>query len=90
MPSAESGGLGNFWYSFDHGMVHYIQIDTGGSGSWFGWTLMNRAAAKMKIVVLLGATEMPSWFGDRMTWHPLTGRRRHGLFNNKQAGILSG
>ncbi|KAM6493398.1 Metallo-dependent phosphatase-like protein [Amanita muscaria] len=28
MPSAESGGLGNFWYSFDNGMVHYIQIDT--------------------------------------------------------------
>jgi hypothetical protein len=28
MPSAESGGLENFWYSFDHGMVHYIQIDT--------------------------------------------------------------
>ena len=28
MPSAESGGLGNFWYSWDHGMAHYIQIDT--------------------------------------------------------------
>ncbi|KAL2012586.1 hypothetical protein VTN00DRAFT_111 [Thermoascus crustaceus] len=28
MPSAESNGLGNFWYSFDHGMVHYVQIDT--------------------------------------------------------------
>ncbi|KAK9236927.1 Metallo-dependent phosphatase-like protein [Lipomyces kononenkoae] len=28
MPSAESGGLENFWYSFDHGMVHFIQIDT--------------------------------------------------------------
>jgi len=28
MPSSESGGLGNFWYSFDHGMVHYVQLDT--------------------------------------------------------------
>ncbi|KAL1969333.1 hypothetical protein VTN77DRAFT_9525 [Rasamsonia byssochlamydoides] len=28
MPSPESGGTGNFWYSFDHGMVHYIQLDT--------------------------------------------------------------
>ena len=28
MPSAESGGVENFWYSFDHGMTHYIQLDT--------------------------------------------------------------
>jgi hypothetical protein len=28
MPSPQSKGLGNFWYSFDHGMVHYIQFDT--------------------------------------------------------------
>jgi hypothetical protein len=28
MPSAESGGVENFWYSFNHGMVHYIQLDT--------------------------------------------------------------
>ena len=28
MPSAESNGTGNFWYSFDHGMAHYIQLDT--------------------------------------------------------------
>jgi hypothetical protein len=28
MPGAESKGLGNFWYSFDNGMVHYIQLDT--------------------------------------------------------------
>lgn len=28
MPSKESKGTGNFWYSFDHGMVHYIQLDT--------------------------------------------------------------
>ena len=28
MPSAESGGLENFWYSFDHGLTHFIQIDT--------------------------------------------------------------
>ncbi|KAK9384785.1 hypothetical protein V1515DRAFT_541334, partial [Lipomyces mesembrius] len=28
MPSNESGGLESFWYSFDHGMVHFIQIDT--------------------------------------------------------------
>jgi hypothetical protein len=28
MPSTESGGLGNFWFSYDSGMVHYIQIDT--------------------------------------------------------------
>ncbi|EXJ73453.1 uncharacterized protein A1O5_03213 [Cladophialophora psammophila CBS 110553] len=28
MPSAESGGTGNFWYSFDHGMTHFVQVDT--------------------------------------------------------------
>lgn len=28
MPSEESGGVENFWYSFDHGMTHYIQLDT--------------------------------------------------------------
>jgi len=28
MPSSESGGLENFWYSFDMGMVHFVQIDT--------------------------------------------------------------
>jgi hypothetical protein len=28
MPSDLSGGLENFWYSFDHGMVHYITFNT--------------------------------------------------------------
>lgn len=28
MPAAESGGLENFWYSWDHGMVHFIQFNT--------------------------------------------------------------
>lgn len=28
MPTAESGGTGNFWYSFDHGMAHFITLDT--------------------------------------------------------------
>jgi len=28
MLSNESGGTGDFWYSFDHGMAHYIQLDT--------------------------------------------------------------
>ena len=28
MPSDVSDGTGNFWYSFDHGMVHYVMIDT--------------------------------------------------------------
>ncbi|KDR66696.1 hypothetical protein GALMADRAFT_80567 [Galerina marginata CBS 339.88] len=28
MPSSQSAGLENFWYSFDHGMVHYVQFDT--------------------------------------------------------------
>lgn len=28
MPSSESGGVGNFWYSFDHGMAHFVQLDT--------------------------------------------------------------
>jgi acid phosphatase type 7 len=28
MPASESGGLGNFWYSFDYGMTHFIQLDT--------------------------------------------------------------
>ena len=28
MPSRESGGLGNFWYSFDYGMVHFVVFNT--------------------------------------------------------------
>jgi hypothetical protein len=28
MPSSESGGVENFWYSFDFGMTHYVQFDT--------------------------------------------------------------
>jgi hypothetical protein len=27
MPSDRSGGTGNFWYSFDHGLAHFIQLD---------------------------------------------------------------
>jgi acid phosphatase type 7 len=28
MPSQQSRGLGNFWYSFDYGMVHFITFNT--------------------------------------------------------------
>ncbi|KAG9310506.1 Metallo-dependent phosphatase-like protein [Chiua virens] len=28
MPSDESGGTGNFWYSFDYGLAHFIVLDT--------------------------------------------------------------
>jgi hypothetical protein len=28
MPSKDSGGTGNFWYSFDHGMAHFVQLNT--------------------------------------------------------------
>ena len=28
MPSDESGGLGNFWYSFDYGLAHFIILDS--------------------------------------------------------------
>lgn len=28
MPSAESGGVASMWYSYDHGMVHYVQVNT--------------------------------------------------------------
>lgn len=28
MASDFSGGTGNFWYSFDHGMAHFIQLAT--------------------------------------------------------------
>jgi hypothetical protein len=27
MPGAESGGVGNFWYSFDYGLAHFIAIN---------------------------------------------------------------
>jgi hypothetical protein len=27
MPGAESGGVGNFWYSFDYGLAHFIALD---------------------------------------------------------------
>jgi len=46
MPSDVSGGVGNFWYSWNHGMVHFITFNTetdfpnapdepGGSGAEF-------------------------------------------------------
>lgn len=28
MPSGLSNGVGNFWYSYDHGLTHFINIDT--------------------------------------------------------------
>lgn len=28
MPSGPSSGLGNFWYSYDYGMTHFVHIDT--------------------------------------------------------------
>lgn len=28
MPSDKSGGQGNFWYSFDYGMTHFVFFDT--------------------------------------------------------------
>jgi hypothetical protein len=28
MPSGPSGGLGNMWYSYDYGLVHFVHIDT--------------------------------------------------------------
>lgn len=27
MPGTESGGVGNFWYSFDYGLAHFVSID---------------------------------------------------------------
>jgi hypothetical protein len=27
MPGAESGGVGNMWYSFDYGLAHFVSID---------------------------------------------------------------
>lgn len=27
MPGAETGGVGNFWYSFDYGLAHFVGID---------------------------------------------------------------
>jgi len=28
MPSADSGGVDNMWYSFDYGMVHFVMMDS--------------------------------------------------------------
>ncbi|KAF8425039.1 Metallo-dependent phosphatase-like protein [Boletus edulis BED1] len=28
MPSEESGGVGNFWYSFDYGLAHFVVLNT--------------------------------------------------------------
>lgn len=28
MPSPQSGGLENFWYSYDYGMAHFVSLDT--------------------------------------------------------------
>ena len=27
MPGPETGGVGNFWYSFDYGLAHFVSID---------------------------------------------------------------
>lgn len=27
MPGDETGGVGNFWYSFDYGLVHFVSMD---------------------------------------------------------------
>jgi hypothetical protein len=27
MPGGESGGVGNFWYSFDYGLAHFVSLD---------------------------------------------------------------
>lgn len=27
MPGGETGGVGNFWYSFDYGMVHFVALN---------------------------------------------------------------
>ena len=27
MPGSESGGVGNFWYSFDYGLAHFVSVD---------------------------------------------------------------
>jgi hypothetical protein len=27
MPGNESGGVSNFWYSFDYGLVHFVSLD---------------------------------------------------------------
>jgi hypothetical protein len=27
MPGAETGGVGNMWYSFDYGLVHFVSFD---------------------------------------------------------------
>lgn len=27
MPGAETGGVGNFWYSFDYGFVHFVSLN---------------------------------------------------------------
>lgn len=27
MPGAETGGVGNMWYSFDYGLAHFISLD---------------------------------------------------------------
>lgn len=28
MPGPETGGVGNFWYSFNYGLAHFVSIDT--------------------------------------------------------------
>ena len=28
MPGDDSGGVGNMWYSFDYGMVHFVVMDS--------------------------------------------------------------
>lgn len=28
MPGKESGGVGNFWYSFDYGLAHFISFNS--------------------------------------------------------------
>ena len=71
MPSDVSGGVGNFWYSWDYGMVHFVQFNTetdfpdapegvysgpfGGPGQQLAWLEADLAAVNRTVTPWVGA-----------------------------------
>lgn len=53
MPSAESGGVENFWYSFDFGMTHYVQFDTETDLGMLVRSIIHEVADTLKAMVWL-------------------------------------
>ena len=75
MPSTPSGGLENFWYSYDTGMVHFVHIDTE-TDLGHGLKGPDEGSPEFGGPLVSKTSRLP---GCRETWLPLTGKELHGL-----------